>query len=351
MLSVRGFRPTRGLRRVCPICRKVSTFHEYTTEYASHQLQAVLHKIPKFSKTGKAFELGLVQLTKDDMIPEAPAVVLFHGAISNSRIFFSRKVKGLAPFLAKKGFNVFIADLRGRGFSTPTIAEEAGQPGNSVTHGQKEAIQEDIPAFSAAVESISGQATQSWVAHSWGGVLLSSALAFAEMTTIDSMVCLGTKKYIGERYSWEYMYKIMYGWNFACKLLIKRHGYLPAARFGIGMDDETSASHRDCTLWVQNEDNWKDPSDGFDYKAAYEALSHKPPVWHISGINDFVLGNSRDVQRFAELTGQTQKFTILSKANGNSEDYDHNGMIISANAPDDHFGDIANWIKQHSKHR
>ena len=50
--------------------------------------------------------------------------------------------------------------------------------GAIVPHGQFEAIRNDIPLLSDATQELSGQSQQSWIAHSWGGVLMSSALAF-----------------------------------------------------------------------------------------------------------------------------------------------------------------------------
>jgi pimeloyl-ACP methyl ester carboxylesterase len=62
--------------------------------------------------------------------------VLLHGAIENGRIFYSRSGRGLAPFLAREGFDAFVADLRGRGDSQPPIGPRS-------SHGQTESIVEE----------------------------------------------------------------------------------------------------------------------------------------------------------------------------------------------------------------
>ncbi|PTB97869.1 hypothetical protein C9994_00645 [Marivirga lumbricoides] len=73
--------------------------------------------------------------------PDAKAsIFLLHGSIEDGRIFYSKSGKGLAPFLAQNGYDVFVADLRGKGKSTPNISPESD-------FGQKEAIMEDMPAF------------------------------------------------------------------------------------------------------------------------------------------------------------------------------------------------------------
>ena len=92
-----------------------------------------------------------------------PPVLMVHGMMSNGRVFYSNGGKGLAHFLARHGFDVFVADLRGKGKSTPRI-----HPGS--THGQTEMICEDIPALHAAVRRLSGGQPVHWVSHSWGGM-------------------------------------------------------------------------------------------------------------------------------------------------------------------------------------
>ena len=101
--------------------------------------------------------------------------------------FIPKKGKGLACYLARQGFDVYVADLRGRGKSKPAIDKDAD-------YGQTEAITQDLPAFIRYVFEQTGQ-NMHLVAHSWGGVLLASTLArFAELRPkILSKVCFGTK--------------------------------------------------------------------------------------------------------------------------------------------------------------
>ena len=97
-------------------------------------------------------------------------IFLLHGAIENGKIFYSDSGKGLAYFLAEKGYDVYVADLRGRGKSTPNISKDS-------TFGQMEIICEDIPSFADEINKRRGKTKQIWMAHSWGGVLISSFLA------------------------------------------------------------------------------------------------------------------------------------------------------------------------------
>ena len=312
-----------------------------------------LHEIP-VRDDAKSL-LGLMQMKKRGLdCSKAPVVYLHHGAMSNGLIFWSLNGKGLGPYLAGRGVNVFIGDLRGRGFSVPTI-QELVENKCKVAHGQLESIRDDLPTLSEAVSQLSGRldGKQTWIAHSWGGVLLTAAMArsgpngLAER--VDSFICLGTKKFIGEKRSWAYFKNITFGWNILSPLLAKYHGYLPSKVLKFGMDDETESSLADCTQWIQTKDTMIDPTDGFDYLRAWKALPRKPPTWHISAVLDPYLGNPKDVKRWADFTSQTQHFTILSKKNGNMEDYNHNSMLTSRMAVQDHFPQIFDWIKQHER--
>jgi pimeloyl-ACP methyl ester carboxylesterase len=291
--------------------------------------------------------LGLVQLISFDTDERtAPVVVCIPGAISNHKSYWSKNGKGLAPFLAKHGVNVFIGDRRGIGFSTPSLKDQAAS--GTITHGQLENIREDLPQIALAVAAVSGRTDgrQTWIAHSWGGVLLSAALAREQLALsgtvhVDSMVCFGTKKYIGEKRSWDYIKGFAWGWNIVCPLLAKIYGYLPAARFKIGSDDETGSFLSECTNWVESEFTWIDPRDGFDYLKAWNNLERRPPVWHISAAHDTYLGNPLDVKRWAALTAQTERFSVL-------EGYDHNSMLISPKAVTEHFPQVLEWIRRYA---
>ena len=72
-----------------------------------------------------------------------------------------------------------------------------------------------------------------------------------------------------------------------------------------------------------------------------------PPAWHIAAIDDKVLGNPVDVKVWEEESRQETAFTILSKSNGNQEDYDHNTMLTSRKC-EDHFPSLVSWIKKYS---
>ncbi|GFO56460.1 alpha/beta hydrolase [Geomonas sp. Red276] len=273
--------------------------------------------------------------------PRGPVVFMLHGAIESGRIFYSDSGKGLAPYLASHGFDVYVADLRGRGESAPAI-------GRGSRFGQTEAIVEDIPALVEAIVKLRGPVPQQWVAHSWGGIILSSVLArFPRyLETVNSLVYFGSKRTVRAR-NLERLVKVDLIWNGICHLVTAVAGYLPARRLGIGSESETRKSHWQSSEWVRK-DAWVDSDDGFDYGTAIGKVK-LPPAWYLAGKNDRALGHPEDVRRFMESAGrQPSCYTILAKENGYLHDYGHIDMLTHPDAVRDHFPQVLEWLRQHA---
>lgn len=293
-------------------------------------------------------ESHYVEVTREERLhlrriyrdPAGPPVFMLHGAIENGRIFYSGSGKGLAPYLARQGFDVYVADLRGRGGSRPVI-------GRASRHSQTDAITGDIPALLGHISRVRGHLPRHWVAHSWGGVLLSSYLArFPEQCAeVRSLVYFGSKRSVRVR-NLQRLLKVELVWKGLCPLVAGALGYLPARRLGIGSDNETVLFLRQCNAWV-NPAPWVDPADGFDYGAAIRGV-RLPPAWYIAAAKDYCLGHPRDVHDFMMEAGEQERsYTVLSREYGNRHDYDHINMLTHRDAADDHFPMVAEWLRRH----
>lgn len=266
-------------------------------------------------------------------------VLMFHGAIENGKIFYTESGKGFASYLAEQGYDVYVADFRGRGLSTPKI------DGGS-NFGQHETIVHDIPALIEYVYDLTKQPMHV-VCHSWGGVLFGSALArFPDLLPhVRSQLCFGTKRRVSV-WNIERVLKVSLVWNFLSPIITKRTGFLNAVKYGIGSDNETHQSIIEGVNWVKSK-TWIDPIDNFDYSAAAQKIEW-PATWHITGIKDFALGHAQDVKLFInESSKNAARFSNLSKKGGYKLDYDHINILTSPRAPNDHFPEIVDWLKQH----
>ncbi len=266
-----------------------------------------------------------------------PVVFMLHGTVENGRIFYSRNGKGLAPFLASKGYDVFVADLRGRGESTPAISRDS-------SYGLSESIREEIPAFLNEIKKLRGNARQHWVAHSWGGILMLCYFARQPLIpNISSLISFGSKRRITIGGVRKFLtVNILY--NFVFKLLIAMSGFVDLKKLGSRKENETKKSRQQTFDWVTKKE-WKD-EDGFDYASALRNVN-VPPSLFIAGAGDKVLGNPKDVKvLMEEISGSSARFYLASRSNGNMHDYDHVSMLTHPDAPRDHFQVVLQWLKE-----
>lgn len=146
-------------------------------------------------------ELHLRQLLPAIVDFSKPPILMLHGAMSNGRVFYSQSGRGLGCFLANAGFVVYVLDTAGRGLSLPKISRD-------FTLGQGEVIREQLPLVQQYVLAIHKQVCEEqgksspsqvhWCAHSWGGVLMASALArYPELQqSVRSLLTFGSKRTI-----------------------------------------------------------------------------------------------------------------------------------------------------------
>lgn len=267
---------------------------------------------------------------------------LLHGSVSSGRVFYSHSMKGLAPFLARQGFDVYVADLSGRGQSEPCVTRQSNRT-------QQQIITEEIPAFLQKIRELRGQNTSIHaLAHSWGGVLLTAYLARFPAAQFGSMVFLGSKRHVSV-FNRQRLFGLDLLWGVVGSLYTRCYGYLPAKKLKLGSDDEPAAVYRDCKKWVYSQHKWQDASDGFDYLAALKHRQNLPPTLHLAGQNDTFLGHPTDVQKLMhDMHNPADQFILLSQVNGFRHDYDHLSMCTAADAVDDHFPLIAQWIRRHT---
>ncbi len=267
-------------------------------------------------------------------------VFMLHGAIENGKIFYSKSQKGLAPFLARAGYDVYIGDLRGRGESTPKITKHS-------CYGQTEAILEDLPAFINFIRERKPKQKQIWIAHSWGGVLITAFFArFPNyIAEVRSCAYFASKRSV-RVWNLERLFKVDLAWKLLAPLLILIKGYLPAKELHIGSDNETKKSHQQSVVWVRQR-KWVDTDDGFNYHEALNKLK-LPATLYIAAKGDKSLGHPNDVQRLmAESGNHESDYVLLSVEQGHSQNYDHIAILTHPDAESEQFQLILDWIKKH----
>ena len=102
---------------------------------------------------------------------EGPPVLLVHGMSANHYNWDYRSEVSLAAWLADRGWDVWVPDLRGDPGTEPPSAV-AWRNFSFDDHARY-----DLPAVLDAVQAATGEAQVSWVGHSMGGMLLYAALS------------------------------------------------------------------------------------------------------------------------------------------------------------------------------
>ncbi len=298
---------------------------EQTIEHTKHYL-----------RVNEIETICLHKFSQQEFKHETP-IFMLHGAMENSRIFHSKSKKGLAPFLAKKGYNVFAVDMRGKGESSPKVNKNSKQ-------SQTDQILIDIPLCLTKIKELTQISNFHFVGHSWGGVLLLAYLARFPKTNVKSMVFFGSKRRVSV-FSIRRILYIDLVWNLGGIVLGKLNGFVPFTKMKAGSDDEPYQFFREMNKWVYSK-KWKDKKDDFNYLEAFKRVD-LPPTLSMTGIKDHTLGNQKDVKLLMEEAnlGKNSKFQLLSKENGNKTNYDHINILTHKEAVSDHFIDAYNWIK------
>lgn len=271
---------------------------------------------------------------------DGPSIMLIHGSMEDGRIFYSKSGKGLAPFLAEMGFDVFVIDLRGKGKSTPSI-------NSSSTFGQREAILEDMPDFIQGISKISGNKPSFFITHSWGGVIALSYIARFSYPELKGMVFFGSKRDV-RVINFKRLLNIDLLWNIVGTFLVKRYGYLPSVKYKVGSDNESKNFYHEVNRWVYSKD-WTDHLDGFDYALTLKE-KNLPPILSITGAKDTHSGHPKDVKRLLFEIGDQDihQFQLIGKKQGFKHDYDHINLLTHKEARNDHFMQVYQWLIAHN---
>lgn len=265
-----------------------------------------------------------------------PPVFMLHSIAADSSTFFSADGKGLASYLARAGFDVFVADLRGRGKSWPKI-------GAAARFGLTETITEDIPALLGKIVARRGQVPQIWIGHGWGSVLLMSYYARfgTEISPVEKMLHFGSRRQLVAtnrskvfRFDWQ--------WRKLGHFLVRLKGFLPGSAMYLGRVNESACFYRDYLRWSDNEE-WVGLDD-FDYGAAIKQQM-VPPSYYIASLGDQVYGDLDDVRHFIKALGSHDgRLLVLSRDSGNSRNYDHLELLQHSDCENDHFPIVAEWL-------
>ncbi|MEE8059292.1 MAG: alpha/beta fold hydrolase [Pseudomonadales bacterium] len=285
-----------------------------------------------------ADQVHITRFYRDKKNLGAP-VFMLHSTLQDSSTFYGHDGNGLACYLARQGYDVFVADLRGKGKSWPQVNAFS-------SFGNHQAINEDIPALLEKIVSKRGMAPQIWIGHGWGSVLMCSFYArFGDsVCPVAKMVHFGARRQI-QASNYTKTFFISFIWQRLSKLLIAINGYMPAKLLRLGTSNESKDNYCDYLQWSSTND-WHDTVDGFSYGKAIRQ-QQLPPSFYFAALGDRTYGDLEDVREFVkELGPHDGRLMILSRRGGNLHDYNHLDMLRHKDCEKDHFPLLLDWLQQ-----
>jgi len=323
---------------------------------------AHLNEAPAEAQTGQVetadgLTLRLRHVSPIDGPPRHRPVMLLHGLAANHRGLHFRR-RSLARWLAQRGHDVWLPELRGHGASQ--------------AHGYEwridDYLAEDLPAILEAIGEATGCERVDWVGHSMGGVLLMCYGILNPEAPIGRAVTIGSAL----------DYKVGHT-GFAALLrlrpVIERLGAIPfgtfthllapaLGRWPNGLEtfnvwpaniepEVVRALHARCfgtipTSLLSSLATTFDP-EGLRLQSGFRFLDHAErfdfPLLMLAGSRDQQVAVAA-VEHTAELLGASATVRIHGQTHGDAQHYGHWDLILGKNAADETWPDIAEWLEK-----
>ncbi len=259
----------------------------------------------------------------------ATPVLLVHGTFSNRAFFLGRHERGFARYLAGRGFDAWVAELRGHGRS--------GAAGRAAAWHFEDWIRHDAPALVGRVLEATGAPHLVWAGHSAGGII---GLAFAGLghprsAAIGGLVMVGSPAPTGLG-----IFQVPMA---AAALTVTRvMGRFPARLIGIGPEDEHAGIMRQWMRWNLS-GRWHG-DDGTDYFANCARVAI--PILALAGAGDWAIAPPSLCEDLVDATASGDRtFVTCGRAEGFGEDFNHNRVLVSTPARREVWPLIADWIE------
>ncbi|GFM63893.1 alpha/beta fold hydrolase [Pseudomonas lijiangensis] len=271
--------------------------------------------------------LGLVDQPDVRGVP----VILLHGSFSNRRFWYSPKGIGLGPFLARAGYDVWIAEMRGHGLSARNQDYRRNRVADYARY--------DLPAIAAFVREQNGQVPH-WIGHSLGGTTLAAALGGQYLGPEGA----ASAALFGSQISRTYWPLKIPPVQWTGRLLLKPFEHISGPRLKRGPEDEPIGVVLESMRWHglfgrfgDRDSNWWTGLASVEVPVLAVAAvgDHQDPVWACKML-------------FDQFGSPQRQFLCLGREHGFNEDFDHVRMLVSKGAQQQVWPRVLDWLQERS---
>jgi predicted alpha/beta hydrolase len=293
----------------------------------------------------------------------AIAVLLCAGYACNRHFVDFDERYSLARFLARRGFDAWVVELRGRGMSHPRAGARRRWRWTF-----DDLAQTDVPCAIRFVQEAVGHRRLCWVGHSMGGMvqyahlgLAASGARPAAVVTLASPVLfppaastlvhqIGTallalpfSDRVPQRVVLGALWHLI-GWTRAIEIgmnpaNIERVVVGTALRRAIG--NPARAKLQQLARWAAN-GSFTTYDGSIDYRARLRHVD--VPTLMVAGGMDRLSPPESVAPAYELLATATKRFIVVDRAHGFRSDYGHVDLIFGRDAPDEVFPLVAAWI-------
>lgn len=317
--------------------------------------------------TPDGWSLALHHFPAAGPVKHPSPVILCHG-ISSNRHTWELGDRALPGYLAARGFDVWVVELRGAGRSRL----QAGRPW--ATWSYDEYATTDLPTIVNHLAARSPTGRVQWVGHSMGSMVVYGYLQRVSQAKIRSVVAVGSPPYVFDNSPTlaagaallpvlSSSFKLLPSgtlarlgsalahpaWLSPLSLIWNDRNMAPAvarAAAANAVDDVPSRlilqfarsrrAHR-LRSWDRK----------YDYTRGMKRI--RTPIFFIAGALDQLAPPAVLLEAYARISSTDKRIEILSRANGYRADYGHVDMAMGTHAPDEVFPLIARWLADHDR--
>lgn len=286
-----------------------------------------VYRIKAANSPDASVELAVTRLGLADHSARGVPVILLHGSFSNRRFWFSPKGAGLGAWLARAGFDVWIAEMRGHGLSPRNIDYRRNRVADYARY--------DLPVIGAFVSEQSGRPAH-WLGHSLGGITLAAALGggYLQADVVASVALFGSQ--VGRRH-WPLRIPPL---QWGAKLLLKRFEHLSGSRLKRGPEDEPVGIAQEWLGWQGLFGRFGEK--GNDWLAGLAQVD--VPLWAVAAEGDRQSPAEACHQLYEQFGSQSRQWLVLGPKHGFTEDFGHVEMLVSKAAQTEVWPLVGRWL-------